>query len=46
MDFKFYGHAGFKFQFLDEKDVAKNIYINVWPQNPDFPVEEDDADVL
>ena len=40
VDLKWFGHAGFKIQFLDEKDVHRNIYIDVWIDNKDCPEEE------
>lgn len=51
LDIKWFGHAGFKLQFLDEKDVHRNIYVDVWIDNKDCPEEEkkecpNDADLV
>jgi hypothetical protein len=51
VDLKWFGHAGFKIQVLDEKDVHRNIYIDVWIDNKDCPEEEkkecpNDADLV
>ena len=51
LDIKWFGHAGFKLSFLDEKEVQKNIYIDVWIDNKDCPEEEkkecpNDADLV
>jgi L-ascorbate metabolism protein UlaG (beta-lactamase superfamily) len=51
VDLKWFGHAGFKIQFLDDKDVHRNIYIDVWIDNKDCPEEEkkecpNDADLV
>ena len=40
VDLKWFGHAGFKVQFLDDKEVHRNIYIDVWIDNKDCPEEE------
>jgi hypothetical protein len=51
VDLKWFGHAGFKIQFLDEKDVHRNIYIDIWIDGKDCPEEEkkecpNDADLV
>lgn len=51
VDLKWFGHAGFKIQFLDEKEVHRNIYVDVWIDNKDCPEEEkkecpNDADLV
>ena len=40
VDLKWFGHAGFKVGFLDDKEVHRNIYIDVWIDNKDCPEEE------
>ena len=40
VDLKWFGHAGFKVMFLDDKEVHRNIYIDVWIDNKDCPEEE------
>jgi len=40
LDIKWFGHAGFKLSFLDEKEIHRNIYIDVWIDNKDCPEEE------
>jgi L-ascorbate metabolism protein UlaG (beta-lactamase superfamily) len=51
VDLKWFGHAGFKLQFLDAKEIHRNIYIDVWIDNKDCPEEEkkecpNDADLI
>jgi L-ascorbate metabolism protein UlaG (beta-lactamase superfamily) len=51
VDLKWFGHAGFKIQFLDAENVHRNIYIDVWIDNKDCPEEEkkecpNDADLI
>lgn len=51
VDLKWFGHAGFKIQFLDAKEIHRNIYIDVWIDNKDCPEEEkaecpNDADLI
>lgn len=51
VDLKWFGHAGFKIQFLDKDDVHRNIYVDVWIDNKDCPEEEkkecpNDADLV
>lgn len=48
---KWYGHAGFKLSFLDEKEVQRAVYIDIWIDNKDCPEEEkkecpNDADLV
>jgi len=40
VDLKWFGHAGFKISFLDEKEIHRNIYVDVWIDNKDCPEEE------
>ena len=40
VDLKFFGHSGFKIQFLDKENVHRNIYIDIWIDNKDCPEEE------
>lgn len=51
LDIKWFGHAGFKLHFKDEKDEHRNIYIDIWIDNKDCPEEEkedcpNDADLV
>ena len=51
VDFKYYGHAGFKIQFIDQKFMNRNIYINLSPENQSCPTEDkvecpNDADLI
>ena len=40
VDVKWFGHAGFKISFLDQENVHRNIYIDIWIDNKDCPEEE------
>lgn len=40
VDLKWFGHAGFKIHFLDQENVHRNIYIDIWVDNCDCPEEE------
>lgn len=40
VDIKWFGHAGFKVQFKDDKDVQRCIYIDIWIDNKDCPEDE------
>ena len=40
VDLKYYGHAGFKIHFLDAQNEHRNIYIDVWSDNKDCPIED------
>ena len=51
VDLKWFGHAGFKLNFLDASEVQRTIYIDVWIDNKDCPEEEkkecpNDADLV
>ena len=51
LDLKWYGHAGFKLSFLDEKEIQRAVYIDIWIDNKDCPEEEkkecpNDADLV
>jgi hypothetical protein len=39
VDLRWYGHAGFKIHFLDKDELHRNIYIDIWIDNKDCPVE-------
>lgn len=48
---KWFGHAGFKLSFLDEKEIQRAVYIDIWIDNKDCPEEEkkecpNDADLV
>lgn len=40
LDIKYFGHAGFKISFLDDTNRHRNIYIDIWVDNPLCPEEE------
>lgn len=40
VDMKWYGHAGIKLHFKDDKEEHRNIYINICSDNPNCPEEE------
>jgi L-ascorbate metabolism protein UlaG (beta-lactamase superfamily) len=51
LDMKWYGHAGFKLSFMDEKEIQRAVYIDIWIDNKDCPEEEkkecpNDADLV
>ena len=51
LDLKWYGHAGFKLSFLDEKEIQRAVYVDIWIDNKDCPEEEkkecpNDADLV
>lgn len=51
VDLKWFGHAGFKLNFLDADQVQRAIYVDVWIDNKDCPEEEkkecpNDADLV
>ena len=39
VDIKWYGHCGFKIQFMDKQNVQRVIYIDLWMDNLDCPDE-------
>ena len=40
VDLKWFGHAGFKLNFMDANEKQRCIYIDVWIDNSDCPEEE------
>ena len=51
IDLKYFGHAGFRISFKDEKDVQRAIYININADNADCPESDrknppNDADLI
>lgn len=39
VDIEWYGHCGFKIQFIDKKQIQRVIYVDIWPDNKDCPEE-------